>query len=195
MLIVYKKMSYNTKMIITIGGNLGAGKTTLAERLSTVLGYQELYVGGIMREMAAEQHMPIEEFYKRLRHNPELERSVDERQAKLMHEKDNLIIQGRVAWFFSKASPFKVFNIFLSVSPEIGAKRTRQRPENSEVISDEEIERVNAIRVKLELERYKTLYDIQNFLDPSHYDFALDTTNLTKDEVEQRIMAEIKKRA
>lgn len=182
-------------MIITIGGNLGAGKTTLAERLSAVLGYQELYVGGIMREMAAEQHMPIEEFYKRLRHNPELERSVDERQAKLMHEKDNLIIQGRVAWFFSKGSPFKVFNIFLSVSPEIGAKRTRQRPENSEVISDEEIERVNAIRVKLELERYKTLYDIQNFLDPSHYDFALDTTNLTKDEVEQRIMAEIKKRA
>src|SRR5579872_5714540 len=115
---------YTTVMIITIGGNLGAGKTTLATRLAKMLGYQELYIGGIMREMAAEQQMTIEEFYKRLRHNPELERSVDERQAKLMHEKDNLVVQGRVAWFFAKESPFKVFNLFLGVSPEVGARRT-----------------------------------------------------------------------
>jgi predicted cytidylate kinase len=181
-------------MIITIGGNLGAGKTTLAGRLSKALDYEELYIGGIMREMAAEQKMTIEEFYKRLKHNPELERSVDERQAKLMHEKDNLIIQGRVAWFFAKGSPFKVFNIFLMVTPEVGAARTKQRPENKEVASVEEIEKMNEGRVKLELERYRVLYGIENFLDPANYDFVLDTTNLTEDEVEKKILAEVKAR-
>lgn len=182
-------------MIITIGGNLGARKTTLAPRLGKALGYEELYIGGIMRDMAAEQKMTIEEFYKRLKHNPELERSVDDRQAKLMREKDNLIIQGRVAWFFAKGSPFKVFNLFLAVSPEVGAQRTKQRPENKDVTTVEEIAAANVMRSKLELERYKTLYDIENFLDPSHYDFVLDTTNLTENEVEKKVLAEIKKRA
>jgi len=182
-------------MIITIGGNLGAGKTTLAARLSKTLGYEELYIGGIMRQMAAEQKMTIEEFYQRLRHNPELERSVDERQAKLMREKDNLIIQGRVAWFFAKGSPFKVLNVFLAVSPEVGAQRTKQRTENKDVSAVAEVAAANNLRVKLELERYKTLYDIENFLDPAHYDFVLDTTNLTIEEVEHKVLAAAKKRA
>jgi cytidylate kinase len=186
---------YNISMIITLGGNLGAGKTTLATRLSKSLGYEQLYIGGIMREMAAEQRMPIEEFYKRLRHNPELERSVDERQAKLMREKDNLIVQGRVTWFFAKSSPFKIFNIFLMVSPEVGAQRTKQRPENRDVATVEEIAATNIVRAKLEMERYQMLYGIENFLDTAHYDYVLDTTNLTEDEVLEKVLAEIKKRS
>ena len=70
-------------MIITIGGNVGAGKTTLAARLSKALGYDELYIGGIMREIAAERGITIEDFYARLKQEPELERSIDERQRKL----------------------------------------------------------------------------------------------------------------
>lgn len=183
-------------MIITIGGNLGAGKTTLAGRLLRELGgnYQELYIGGIMREMAAEQRMTIEEFYKRLKHNPELERSVDERQAKMMREKDNLIIQGRVAWFFAKGSPFRVFSILLTVDPEVGAKRTKQRPENQSIETVDQISKMNVGRVKLELERYQTLYEIENFLDPAHYDFTLDTTKLSEDQVAEKVLAEIRKR-
>lgn len=181
-------------MIITIGGNLGAGKTTLARRLSQALGYEELYIGGIMRDLAAEQKMTIEEFYKRLKHNPELERSIDERQTTLMRERDNLIIQGRVAWFFAQHSPFKIFNLFLMVDPRVGAERTKQRPENAEIETIEEIEKTNAGRVKIEIERHRALYNIENFLDPAHYDVVLDTTDLTEDEVERVVLTEIKKR-
>jgi len=42
---------------------------------------------------------------------------VDQRQATLMREKDNLIVQGRIAWYFAKSSPFKIFNVFLAVDP------------------------------------------------------------------------------
>ncbi len=181
-------------MIITIGGNLGAGKTTLAGRLSRALGYEEVYIGGIMRQMAAEQRMTMEEFYKRLRHNPELERSIDERQAHLMREKKDLIIQGRVAWFFAKNSPFTVFNIFLAVSPEVGTQRTKQRTENQGVATIAEVAQANTTRVKLEMERYQALYGIENFLDPAHYDYLLDTTELTEDEMLEKILTEIKMR-
>jgi cytidylate kinase len=176
-------------MIITIGGNLGAGKTTLAADLAKNLGYEELYIGGIMREMAAEQHMPIEEFYIRLKHNPELERSVDERQEKMMQEKDNLIVQGRVAWFFTQKSPFRIFNIFLAVDPKIGAERTGQRAENTGK-SLEELSKANTDRMQHELERYQKLYGIENFLDPVHYDYILDTTDLT---VESMLATVLKK--
>jgi cytidylate kinase len=66
-------------MIITIGGNLGAGKTTLAGKLAAALGYEELYVGGIFREMAAEKRLSIEEFYAQIKNDPALEREVDQR--------------------------------------------------------------------------------------------------------------------
>lgn len=185
-------------MIITIGGNLGAGKTTLTAGLlrelnndDTATKYTELYIGGIMREMAAEQKITIEEFYKRLKYNPELEQSVDERAEKLMREKDNVIIQGRVAWFFAKGSPYKVFNLFLAVTPEVGAERSKQRPENAER-SLEEITKANESRMKLEMDRYQKLYRIENFLDHAHYDFVLDTTNLNVAEVLEKVLEKIK---
>ena len=49
--------------IITIGGNVGAGKTTLASKLAEALGYEDLSMGGLFREIAAERGMTIEEFY------------------------------------------------------------------------------------------------------------------------------------
>lgn len=180
-------------MIITIGGNVGAGKTTLAAKLSKALGYEELYMGGIFREMAAEREISIEDFYAQLKKDPELEKSVDNRQAKLMNEKDNLVIQGRVAWFFSKGSPFKIFNIFLTVSPEIGARRSGERPEN--IGRDiEDLVKANSERTRLEVERYHTLYDIEDFLDQKYYDFVLDTSLLSEDEVLAKILTEAKKR-
>ena len=173
--------------IVTIGGHVGAGKTTLATRLAEALGYEELYMGGLFREIAAERGLTIEEFYADLKNDPKLEQSVDERQAKLMREKDNLVVQGRVAWFFAKGSMFTVFNVFLMVDPIVAAGRSRQRPENANR-SLGEIKKANAERTRVEIERYKNLYHIDNILDPSHYDYALDTSHLTGDEVLAKII-------
>jgi cytidylate kinase len=177
-------------MIITISGNLGAGKTTLSAGLSKELGYEELYIGGIMRELAAEQKMTIEEFYERLKHNPELERRIDERQEKLMREKDNLVVQGRIAWFFARSSPFKVFNIFLTVEPQVGAERTLKRSENSGTTA-EALLTANAKRFATEQKRYRALYNIEDFTDPSHYNLVFDTTHLTEQEALKKVLSAI----
>jgi cytidylate kinase len=179
--------------IITIGGNLGAGKTTLAERLAPALRYDELHMGGIFREMAAQRGVSIETFYDDLKKDPTLESEIDDHQSKLMHERDNLVIQGRIAWFFAKGSPFKVINIGLMVDHEIGAKRSAERNENAGK-SVQEVSRANAFREKTERERYAALYGITDYLAEEHYDIVLDTSRLTKDEVFEKIFKEIKKR-
>jgi cytidylate kinase len=179
------------KMIITIGGNVGAGKSTLAAMLSHELNYEQLYVGGIFREMAAEKNLTIEQFYTQLKDDPAIEQSVDQRQATLMREKDNLIVQGRIAWYFAKSSPFKICNIFLAVDPATGARRSGERKENAGRSTDEMII-ATAEREKMERERYSMLYGIENHLDPAHYDLVIDTSTLTPQETFDKVMAAVK---
>jgi cytidylate kinase len=179
--------------IITIGGHVGAGKTTLAARLANTLGYDELYMGGIFRDMARERGIAIEEFYAALKRDPKLEQSVDERQSKMMQEHDNLVVQGRIAWFFAKGSPFTVFNVFLAVDPGVGAERSGKRPENAGR-SIKELASANRERMQNEIERYRSLYGINNFLDPGHYDFMLDTTEMDETQVLGKIIEKLHER-
>ncbi len=174
-------------MIITLGGNIGAGKTTLATALAKRLGYEELYVGGLFRAAAAERSMGIEEFYASLENNPALERGIDQRQVDLMKTKDNLVIQGRISWFLAKQSPFRIINIFLAVDPRIGAERKIKEG----VYPGKTVEQVLAIhqqRENDELIHYQKLYEIKNFLDPAHYDFVLDTSRLSEVEVLEKVL-------
>jgi predicted cytidylate kinase len=181
-------------MIITIGGNVGAGKSTLAAMLSHELNYEQLYVGGIFREMAAEKNLTIEQFYAQLKDDPAIEQAVDQRQATLMREKDNLIVQGRIAWYFAKSSPFKIFNVFLAVDPATGARRSGARKENVGRSTDE-MTVITTEREKMERERYKMLYGIENHLDPSHYDFVIETSTLTPQETFDKVMAVVKEKS
>jgi cytidylate kinase len=174
--------------IITFGGDLGSGKTTIAKRLAEALGYEELYVGGIFRTIAAERGLSIEEFYIQLKKDPALERSIDERQAKLMQERDGLVVQGRIAWFFAKQSSFQVINFFIAVDPRTGAQRQHERPENAGR-SPDEMRLLSKERMSVERERYKLLYNIDDHLDRSHYDFIINTSKMTADEVFDCVLA------
>ncbi len=176
--------------IITIGGNPGSGKTTLAAKLATVLGYEELYMGGLARAIAKERGITVEEFSAELKKEPALERSLDERQKKLMHEKDNLVVQGRVAWYFAQGSPFKVIDLFLATDHEIGARRVAERKEDH-TKTIEEIARATTERIKHDQDRYQKLYAIPDYLNPSHYDIILDTSHLTEEEVFRHVLEQL----
>lgn len=125
------------------------------------MGYKELYVGGIFREIAAERGLSIEEFYAKLSEEPELEKAVDERQERLMRETDNVVVQGRIAWYFAKKSPFLVVNFFLAVEPLVGAERQGKRSENSGK-KPAEIRRLSDERQENERKHYLDLYDIED---------------------------------
>ena len=180
-------------MIITIGGNVGAGKTTLADNLANELHYQQLYVGGIFRDMVAEKNLTIEQFYAH-KEDPALEQAVDQRQATMMREKDDLIVQGRVAWYFAKSSPFKVFNILLTVSPMVGAERVGEKKENVGKAADE-VAAATGEREKMERERYKMLYGIERPSRPqSNTTLCSTRLRFTEQEVFDKVLWLVKAR-
>jgi len=179
--------------IITISGNIGSGKTALSTRLAEALGYDELYMGNVFRELAKEKGMTIEEFYAALKNDPEIERAVDRQQADFMKLNNDIVMQGRMAWFFAKESTFPAFNVFLRVDPKIGAERSGKRKENAGRPL-EAIIKANTAREASERERYKILYDIENVQDPTHYDFVLDTSKLTEDETFKKVFEKITER-
>ena len=165
--------------VIRISGHPGAGKTTLAKRLAEALQYTYFYNGGVLRQMAAERGMSIEDFYREVAGNPTLEKSVDEQSERLMEQNDKLIVEGRMAPF--QKTPFKAVNIFLKVSPQEGARRQSLRIENAGKAIPE-IERLTKERVLNERAHYKQLYGIEDHFDESKFDIVLDTTHTTLEE-------------
>ena len=165
--------------IVRVGGNLGAGKTTLCEKLAEYLGYRYFCTGGIFREMAKERGLTIEEFYSQIASEPMLERGVDNRQIELMSACDDLVVEGRIAAFLPCS--FKAVNVFLKVSEEEGVRRMLKREENKEH-SLEEMLNLSRHRVKEEREHYRTLYGINDHLDEREYDIIIDTTWMSPEE-------------
>ncbi len=169
-------------MIITIAGNVGAGKTALAKRLASELGYESFSMGAIFRGMAKEKGLSIEEFYKALEQDPDLERETDARQEAFMRTHDDIIVQGRISWYFAGKSPFPAFDIFLAVDPDAGAARAGTRHENAGK-TIQELRAANMERERSEKERYRMLYGIADAASREHYDLVLDTSALTEEEV------------
>ncbi len=176
--------------VIRVSGNPGSGKTTLCKRLADYLRYGYSYTGGIFREFAKERGLSIEEFYKQVSSNPELEKSIDARQEKLMNERDNLIVEGRMAPFLSCA--FKTINVKIAVSPGEGARRQLLRKENKNKALSEMII-LSEERMNQERERYRALYGIDDYLADERFDIILDTTELDVDEAFEELLKAVNK--
>ena len=175
----------NSFMIISISGAEGAGKSTIAKMLAEKLGWPRYYIGGISREKAAERGMTLEEYNKWGETHIERDQEIDEYQQKLGETQDNFVIEGRTSWYFIPHS----FKIFLDVSFEEGAKRIfgalkkdNSRNEANNLNSVEDVLKSIKSRRESDKKRYAKYYDFDAY-DKSHYDFVLDTTNLSIEEV------------
>lgn len=168
--------------IIRVGGNLGAGKSTLCSRLAAYFGYEYSYTGGIFREMAKEKGLTIEEFYGQLVADPVLEKSIDDKQIALMMSKDNLVVEGRVAAFLPCSPGSRKINLFIKVDEETGVRRQMNRPENQSKTFEEMLV-LSRKRIRDEQERYWSLYQIPDHLDEKCYDVVIDATHLSPDEL------------
>lgn len=165
--------------VIRIGGNLGAGKTTLCKKLAEQLGYNYFCTGEVFREISVERGLTIEEFYAQIASDPDLEKSIDDRQTELMATFDNLVIEGRIAAFLPCS--FKMINVFLKVSEEEGVRRMLKREENKKHSFDEMLT-LSRQRAEEERAHYRMLYEIEDHLDECKYDIVIDTTEMTPDE-------------
>ena len=86
------------------------------------------------------------------------------------------------------------FKVYLQVDLDVAAKRAYNDPnrkdsENFSTIEEQKVDMKK--RFELENERYFNVYGIHKE-DLSNYDFVLDTTNLTPEQVKEKIISAYK---
>ncbi|MCD4666518.1 cytidylate kinase family protein [archaeon] len=170
-------------MIITISGHPGSGKTTVSDYLAKKLNFKHYHIGGMRRELAKKRGLSIIELNK-LKENTDKE--FDEYQKKLGKTQDNIIIEGRLGFYFIPNS----IKIFLDVKLKEASIRLLKRQKLKDL--RESLEFVRR-RIRLDRERYKKHYKIK-YDDKSNYDLVINTTNLTIEQTGDVILDYIKRR-
>jgi len=176
-------------MIISITGNLGSGKSTIAKMLAKETGFHRISVGDFMSEVAEEMNMSLLELQKYSENNKEVDEKLDNKQRHLKDSKENIILDSRLGWFFVPNS----YKIYLNVDLDEATKRIfNEDREDEKENSDLEKTKENIkFRKQSELKRYKKYYDIDNFDSPENYDLVIDTTNLTTKEIIEKIIKKL----
>ena len=165
--------------IISITGDLGSGKSTVAKLLSDRLNYEYIYTGKIQREIAKRYNMTTLELNKYAETHPEIDDEIDS-TFKSLNDSTDLIVDSRLAWFFIPKS----FKVFLKTDLIVSANRISNdnQRENEKYFSNEEaVEKITA-RKASENKRYLELYGA-NCSDLSNFNLIVDTSFITPEEV------------
>ena len=175
-------------MFITISGELGSGKTTVGKLLASKLNYNFFSVGDLMGELASERGLSLLEFSKKAEESDEIDRLLDERQVKIGSEKDDVVFDSRLGWYFIPKS----IKLYLKVDLDEAARRIYNdyRPDEKENKSLE-LTKNNIIRRRdSERKRYGEYYGIDH-TDEDNFDIVIDTTNIKPSEIVDMIIKKI----
>ena len=184
-------------MIVSLSGKPGSGKSTVAKRLAVELGFERIYIGGMIRDEARRRGMSLLEFLKWAETDDQGDKFFDAKVEEFGKTKDNFIIESRTAFHFIPHS----LKVFLDVAPEEGARRIwdalqseqkDSRNEDRNLGSYESVQRSVQDRLRSETARYQSIYGLDIF-NPEHYDLFLDVTKLDKEQEYRAVHDFVKK--
>jgi len=169
-------------MKITISGNLGSGKSTVAKVLAKELGYAHYSTGDFMRKMAEERGITLLELGKIAEKDASIDHELDDYQKKLGEETDNFVLDARLGFHFVPDSK----KIFLQVEERVGAERIhsgllkKEEGRRNEGLKEdfEEVFKALKERRRSERIRYEQFYGV-DYEDLSQFDIIIDTTKIT----------------
>ncbi|MCM1184701.1 MAG: dephospho-CoA kinase [Roseburia sp.] len=177
-------------MNITITGNLGSGKSSIAKLLKEK-GYEIVSTGRIFRQLAMDKGLSVEEFNRQVNEaaskgDRSVDKMIDDTTTKIGAERDRIVFDSRLAWHFAPQS-FKVFVItdIDEASRRVFNDSLRAGSESYE--SQEACKKALINRQKLETVRYKEIYDI-DYYDMSNYNLVIESTNAVPAELAQEIL-------
>jgi len=170
---------------ITISGRIGSGATTLAQKLSKVLGWEMLEGGQIMRRINQEVGADVVETNKRPDH---FDLEYEEMVKKILREEKNRIVQSHLAGFDAQEieGVYKIL-VVCEDEEENDKKDIRiDRLVNRDKISVEEAKNEVIEREKRNLEKWIRLY-VNNdetwvYWDKKYYDLVINTYSHNKEE-------------
>ena len=171
-------------MIISISGDLGSGKSTVAQIIAKQLNLKHYSSGDLFRHIAKEKGVTMEQLLKIGEQSDALDIEIDKYVEELGQTEDNFIIDSRLAWHFIPHS----FKVFLTVDEKIGAQRilTHKRAEEQAATVEEMVEK-NKQRRASEIKRYKEYYNL-DLSNIAQYDLIINTSSIPAEEVAQKVL-------
>lgn len=168
-------------MHLTLTGDLGSGKSTVAKILLERLGLEYYSTGNILRKMAQENGISILEMNERAAKDKTIDKKIDDATIALANSPISYLVDSRLAWHFLPKS----FKVKLKVDPKEAAKRvlgdkTRSCAEKYKSLDDAFTHLV--ARRQEEVRRFKEIYNV-DIEDDSQFDLVVDTTNLSPEKV------------
>lgn len=170
--------------LITISGQLGSGKSTIAKMLAKQLNYQYYSTGMAQRAIAEKRGITTLELNKLSENDPSIDKEIDGIYQNPPWGDLPCIIDSRLAFHFIPQS----FKICLKVDSKEAAKRVFNANREHEKYSTEaEAESYLNERAKLEKERFIKIYQVDITKD-NLFDLVLDTTNMSPEQICDQIM-------
>ena len=179
------------RKIISITGELASGKGAVSKVLIERLGYGIYRNGEYFRTLAKEHNMDVTTFNKYVENHPEIDRQIEKSASEYAKDHNEFIIDARLGWYAVPDS----FKVYLTVDIDEAAKRAfndenRKETEKFDTIEEQKNDLIT--RYELENQRYFNLYNVRKE-DLSNYDLVIDTTNITPEEVADKIIKEYEK--
>lgn len=173
-------------MHISITGDLGSGKSSVAKILCEKLGYNFISTGVIQRNLALEKGMNTLEFNQYAAENKEVDNYIDQHLKDINEGDESYILDSRLAWFFVNKS----FKINLIAFNQIAAQRIlndndRIGEPNTTDIDKKMIE--SEKRRNLENSRFEKTYGVKFDLLDS-FDLIIDTSYASLEQVVETIL-------
>jgi len=170
---------------ITINGDLGSGKSTVAIELARRLGRRRISMGDIYREIAQQRGMTALQLNRHSERDLNVDAHVDRIQQDMALSDEAMIVDSRLGWFFF-ADAFKVH---LITDATVAAQRVMARPADgveSYASVDEAKQRLYE-RSESERSRFLARYHVDK-ARLRNYSLVCDTTRTHPEEVASQVI-------
>ena len=177
----------NKVMHISITGDLGSGKSTVAKEICQKLNFKYLSTGLIQRQLGQERGMNTLEFNKFATNNKEIDDYIDQKLRDINDQEESYILDSRLGWYFVKNS----FKVYLMALDEVAASRVLVDGKRvGEPLAIDIKAKVDDLRErrKIESERFEMFYGIkQNIYND--FDAIVDTSSASISEVTALVLS------
>ena len=171
-------------MIITITGNAGSGKSSVAKLLAKKLSYRHYSAGDAQREIALEKGITIAELGEIEAKDDAIDRMIDEKMGEICRREKDAVVD---AWLGAYFAPHAV-KIFLEADIDTRVRRRLGQKRDEENFDDyEEAKRTMARREETNRKRWIDYYGF-DYADTGNYDIVIRTDGLDVDAVVDEII-------
>ncbi|HEX4835207.1 MAG TPA: cytidylate kinase family protein [bacterium] len=160
-------------MIVTVSGEIGAGKSTVARALARALRLRYLSAGDVFREEARRRGMSLAALGRLAEQDPSIDKNLDEKQIQAARGGDILVDSRLSGWLIDGD-----IRIWLKAPLPVRASRVASR---DSVPHDQALRDVQE-REEGERRRYRKTYGI-DLVDLSRYHIIVDTGMWSADDI------------